>query len=59
MPKSKADSEEFDLHIWAKPETANMVKTFTVSMKGHPLCVDMPIKQALDSIRKALEETAN
>jgi len=43
MPKSKADSEEFDLHIWAKPETPNMVKTFTVSMKGYPLCVDMPI----------------
>jgi hypothetical protein len=59
MPKSKPRSEEFDLHIWAKPETANMVKTFTVSIKGNPLCVDMPINQALDSIRTALEDAAN
>lgn len=59
MPESKAHSEEFNLHIWAKPETENMAKTFTVSVNGHPLCIGLPINQALDSIRTALENAAN
>jgi len=53
---AKQKDFEFDLHVWAKPETRNMTRTYTVSIGKRPICVDMPIDDALDSIRSVLED---
>jgi len=58
MGRKNKDSE-FDLHVWAKPEDANMTALFTVSIGKRALCIDMPIDAALDQIRKELEESVN
>jgi len=51
MPKSK--DYEFDLHVWVKPETKTMSRTYTISGNGR--CIDMPIDDALEFIRGILE----
>jgi hypothetical protein len=53
-----AKDKEFDLHVWAKPETRNMTRTYTVSIGDRPICVDMPIDDALDSIRGETNEAS-
>lgn len=52
--RTKAKDYEFDLHVWVKPETKNMTRTYTVSGRGS--CIDMPIDEALDFIRRILED---
>jgi hypothetical protein len=49
------ESTEFDLHVWAKPETENQPARFTVSIKKNAVCIDMPIDQTLEYIRSELE----
>jgi len=50
---------EFDMHVWCKPETGNMEALYTVSIGQQPICVDLPIDNALEYIRETLEERAN
>ena len=52
----KPKGTEFDLHIWAKPETKNMTALFTASIGKRALCIDMPIDATLDRVRQELEE---
>ena len=49
------EETEFDLHIWAKPETENQPARFTASIDGSAVCIDMPIEKALEYIRSELE----
>lgn len=54
---ARKKDREFDLHIWAKPENANMSALFTVSRaSGGAVCFDMPIDEALDCIRREMED---
>ena len=63
---------ELDIHVWVKPETKLMARTYTVTVTKRrwrrggsgdageqlstgPICIDMPIDEALQSIRSEME----
>ena len=47
---------EFDLHVWVKPETDNMVRTYTVSIGKRSVCIDQPLDDAIDWISNTMED---
>jgi len=52
----KKQDQEIDLHIWMMPETENMEALYTVSIGMRAVCVDMPINEAVNSIRGVLDD---
>ncbi len=53
--QAKAEGFEFDLHVWAKPETKKMTALYTVSRGKRAVCIDQTIGSAMVSIREELE----
>jgi hypothetical protein len=49
------NENEFDLHVWCKPEDEVMQRTYTVSFGKRAICIDMPIDDALEHVREFIE----
>lgn len=53
---ARKKSVEVDVHVWAKPETRNMVATYTLSVGKYCICYDFPKDQAAAKFLNYLEE---
>lgn len=54
--KKAGDTDvEVDIHVWKKTGDEDTTDLFTISNKNGALCVDMPVDEAVDTLRRFLE----
>jgi len=49
-------SKEIDIHIWCKQSSADVAALYTLSASGQGLCYDLPLGDAVDTLREYLDD---